>query len=161
MVKSNTYGSNTDQILGLAALIHREGADAQYKMGRELPGMAKISCYAIAQATYALSCEMALKSLIAYKSGTQKHPHSHIIPKLLNELECIESNLHDKIQEKLRNTLSDEELKFLLRDVDHSGTSKYLDPSVALNVLALKKGCDIMNQTVQDVVITRICHSSI
>lgn len=156
MVKSNTYGSSTDQILGLAALIHREGADAQYKMGRELPGMAKISCFAIAQATYALSCEMALKSLIAYKSGMQQHPRGHIIPKLLNELECVEGSLHDRVQEKLRNTLSGEELKFFLRDIDHSGTSKYLDPSVALNVLALKKGCDIMNQIVKDEIITSI-----
>lgn len=149
MARTSTYGSNTDTILGIAALIHREGADAQYNMGKELSsGIAQMSCFAIAQATYALSCEMALKSMIAYKSGMQLHPHGHIIPKLMDELKTVESSLFDRIQQKLKAALSVKELDFFLRNVDHSATSKYLDPSVALNVSAFKKGCDAILEIV-------------
>jgi HEPN domain-containing protein len=119
-------------------------------MGKELSGIAKNSCFAIAQATYALSCEMALKSLIAYKSGTQRHPHGHVIPNLIDELKNVDSSLHDRVQEKLKDALSAEELNFFLRDVDHSATSKYLHPSVVFNVPALKKSCDTINQIVKD-----------
>lgn len=150
MATTNTYGSNADAILGLASIVHMKGADAQYNLGIENSEFVQMSCFAIAQATFALSCEMGLKSLIAYKSGTQEHPHGHVIPILMDKLKAVDNDLHNEVETKLNDTLSEEELVFFQKHVDHSATSRYLIPSVIYNVLALKKGCETIAQIVTD-----------